>query len=112
MNGLMFYRQYLENIRENVINFQFDKLESKRYADILHRTMELSDLSYLETIFKNSIMDVSFFKGKSFLDTPVVLKSKLSSIMEIPDNLSGLFNDFVETEDDLILDISSLITAI
>ena len=79
MDGLLVYRQYLENIRGSIKNFKLPELESKEFMGILHRVNQIEDLSYIDVILKNAGLKLSFIGDRSFLDKKVVLKSKLDS---------------------------------
>ena len=117
MNGLMLYRQYLENIRSCILNFELDSLESKKYLDILSRMNEIEDMSYIDVILKNAGLDLSFIGDNSFLETPVVLKSKISEVFtiddieddEMQDAVSDYLGSFVAHEDSVMEKIDSIL---
>lgn len=117
MNGLMLYRQYLENIRSCILNFELDSLESKKYLDILSRMNEIEDMSYIDVILKNAGLDLSFIGDNSFLETPVVLRSKISEVFtiddieddEMQDAVSDYLGSFVAHEDSVMEKIDSIL---
>lgn len=117
MNGLMLYRQYLENIRSCILNLELDSLESKKYLDILSRMNEIEDMSYIDVILKNAGLDLSFISDNRFLETPVVLKSKISEVFttddieddEMQDAVSDYLGSFVAYEDTVMDKIDSIL---
>ena len=113
MDGLLVYRQYLENIRGSIKNFKLPELESKEFMGILHRVNQIEDLSYIDVILKNAGLNLSFIGDRSFLDKKVVLKSKLGSYFEesvdmdatMKSALSDYMSIFMSEEDEIIKDI-------
>lgn len=121
MNGLMLYRQFLENIRNSINNYDLNELEAKDYLSILSRVNEIEDLTYIDVILKNAGLDLSFISNNDFLHTPVELKSRLGEVMckeeifeeEIEDEMQEAFseylNNFVSSEDTIISKIEELL---
>ena len=69
MNGLMLYRQFLENIRDSIDNYDLNKLEAKDYLSILSRVNEIEDMTYIDVILKNAGLDLSFISNDDFTYT-------------------------------------------
>lgn len=121
MNGLMLYRQFLENIRDSIDNYDLNKLEAKDYLSILSRVNEIEDMTYIDVILKNAGLDLSFISNDDFLHTPVELKSKLGEVIcneeifeeeigeEMQEAYSDYLNNFVSSEDDIISKIDEIL---
>ena len=121
MNGLMLYRQFLENIRDSISNYDLSELEAKDYLSILSRVNEIEDMTYIDVILKNAGLDLSFISNNDFLHTPVELKSKLGEVIcneeifeeevgeEMQEAFSEYLNNFVSSEDDIISKIDELL---
>lgn len=121
MNGLMLYRQFLENIRDSIENYDLNKLEAKDYLSILSRVNEIEDMTYIDVILKNAGLDLSFISNDDFLHIPVELKSRLGEVIcneeifeeeigeEMQEAYSDYLNNFVSSEDDIISKIDELL---
>ena len=121
MNGLMLYRQFLENIRDSIENYDLNKLEAKDYLSILSRVNEIEDMTYIDVILKNAGLDLSFISNNDFLHMPVELKSRLGEVIcneeifeeeigeEMQEAYSDYLNNFVSSEDDIISKIDELL---
>ena len=113
MDGLLVYRQYLENIRGSIKNLKLPELESKEFMGIIGRVNQIEDLSYIDVILKNAGLNLSFIGDRSFLDKKVVLKSKLDVYFEdsvdmnsaMKSALSEYMSMFISEEDEIIKDI-------
>lgn len=114
----MIYRQYLENIREDICNFELEELQSKHFLDILRRVHEIEDLSYIDIVLKSAGLDISFIDNKDFLYKKVQVKSKLSNIYienntevneDMQDALSEYLSQFTSKEDAVLLKLNSIL---
>lgn len=95
MDGLLLYKQYLENVRKDILNYELTVLDSKKFLDILNRVHEIEDLSYIDTILKSAGLDLSFWNSKDFLE----------KLVEVKSNLGKLYvDDFLLEEDAEVLD--------
>ena len=95
MDGLLLYKQYLENVRKDILNYDLTVLDSKKFLDILNRVHEIEDLSYIDTILKSAGLDLSFWGSKEFLD----------KLVEVKSNLGKLYvDDFLLEEETEVLD--------
>lgn len=116
MDGLLVYRQYLENIRLNINNLKLPELESKEFMGILNRVNQIEDLSYIDVILKNAGLNLSFIGNKDFLNKKVVLKSKLDKYFDtavdmnsaMKSALSDYMSIFISNEDEIIQDIEEI----
>ena len=94
----MLYRQYLENIRESILNYSLSELKDKDFISILKREKEIEDLSYIDVILKNAGLNISFIGNEDFLKTPVVLKSKLDILYDkntVKDGMQEGLSDYL-----------------
>lgn len=114
----MIYRQYLENIREDICNFELEELQSKHFLDILRRVHEIEDLSYIDIVLKSAGLDISFIDNKDFLYKKVQVKSKLSNIYiedntevneDMQDALSEYLSQFTSKEDAVLSKLNSIL---
>lgn len=113
----MLYRQYLENIRLSISNYDLPELKSKEYLMILQRVKDIEDLSYIDVILKNAGLDLSFMGDKSFLSTPIKLTSKLDKLFEedsevdndMQEALSEYLTGFISKEDDVLSKIDNIL---
>ena len=115
----MLYRQYLENIRDSIDNYDLDSLEDKNYLSILARVSEIEDMSYIDTILKNAGLDLSFISNNDFLYKPIELKSKLGEVFieeifeeEVSEEMKEAYLDylsnFVDEDDSIISKLEGL----
>lgn len=114
----MIYRQYLENIREGICNFELEELQSKHFLDILRRVHEIEDLSYIDIVLKSAGLDISFIDNKDFLYKKVQVKSKLSNIYiedntevndDMQDALAEYLSQFTSKEDAVLSKLNSIL---
>lgn len=110
VNGLLLYRQYLENIRVSLVNCDLKELESKKFLDIMKREKEIEDIIYIDEILKKAGLNIFFLKGTDFISQKVKLKSKLGKVFgfDKDDYRTELLNDFLSDEDDIIERINSM----
>ena len=99
MQGLLVYKQYLENIRNNIHNYDLEELKSSKFLDILTRSQKIQDLSYLDAVFSHAGLDMSFFDSEDFLQIPVQVKS---SILEFILDEDESYEDIDELNDSIV----------
>lgn len=112
MNGLLLYRQYLENIRMSLVNCELEELKSKKFLDIISREKEIEDIIYIDVILKKAGLNVSFLNGNDFISQKVKLKSKLSEVLgfDSDDSRNDILSQFISEEDSIIEELNSLFT--
>lgn len=112
MNGLLLYRQYLENIRMSLVNCELEELKSKKFLDIISREKEIEDIIYIDVILKKAGLNVSFLNGNDFISQKVKLKSKLSDVFgfDSEDSRNDILSQFISEEDSIIEELNSLFT--
>ena len=117
LDGLMVYRQYLENVRGSINNFVLPELKSKEFMGITQRVAEIEDLSYIDVILKNAGLEISFIGDRKFLNEKVVLKSKLDRYFDdetfvkdttMKSALSEYMSMFIIEEDEIIDSIEEI----
>lgn len=118
-NGLMLYRQFLENIRDSIQNYDLDSLEKKDYLSILSRVNEIEDMTYIDVILKNAGLDLSFISDTNFLYTPVELQNKLSEVIEeeifegdeeLEEAYNEYLNNFISKEEEILSKIDDIVS--
>ena len=98
VDGLLLYKQYLENVRKDILNYDLSTLDSKRFLDILKRVHEIEDLSYIDTILKSAGLDLSFWNSKEFLNKIVEVQSNLGKYYVdefITEEETEVLNDYI-----------------
>lgn len=116
LDGLLVYRQYLENVRSSVKNYNLSELESKNFMDIIDRVNQIEDLAYIDVVLKNAGLNLSFIGDRKFLDEKVVLKSKLTEVLykdrdmdeTMRAALSNYMSIFMIEEDSIIDEIQEI----
>ena len=98
MDGLLLYKQYLENVRKDILNYDLSTLDSKKFLDILKRVHEIEDLSYIDTILSSAGLDLSFWNSKDFLNKVVEIQSNLGKLYideYITEEETEVLNDYI-----------------
>ena len=111
MDGLLVYRQYLENVRSSVKNYDLSELESKNFMDIVERVNQIEDLAYIDVVLQNAGLNLSFIGDRKFLDEKVVLQSKLTDVLykgrDMDETMRAAISDYMSIfmlEEDSIID--------
>ena len=92
MDGYTAYIQYLENIRKELKNCEMECVRSRNILKIFKRVDDIEDLAYIDIVFKEAGLDISFFGEREFLSKKV--KKREKSLMD-----SGEFFNSVELLD-------------
>lgn len=103
MNGLLLYREYLNNVSACVINYELPKIETKELRGILEVAKDIEDLAYLDKILSLAGSNGMFDKDKDFIKKVVRLESKLKNIMNVEyiENIISL-DSLYDIEDSII----------
>ena len=111
LDGLLVYRQYLENVRSSVKNYDLSELESKNFMDIVERVNQIEDLAYIDVVLQNAGLNLSFIGDRKFLDEKVVLQSKLTDVLykdrDMDETMRAAISDYMSIfmlEEDSIID--------
>lgn len=116
MNGLILYKQYLENVMASVKNYELPKSKNKTYLDALSLSKEIEDLAYLDMAFSNAGVEISYLGEKDFLRKPVNVVSKMEKMIDIStfdDSIRDIvienFRNNVDEEEDSISELNKLL---
>lgn len=103
MNGLLLYREYLNNVSSCLINYDIPKIEIKELSDILDIAKDIEDISYLDKILSLAGNNGLFDKDKEFIKKLVRLESKLKKFMDVSsiENIMSL-DSLYDIEDSII----------
>lgn len=104
MNGLLLYREYLNNVTSCIVNYDIQKIESKSLSGVLDVAKDIEDLAYLDKILLLAGSGGLFDKNKEFINKSVRLESKLKNYVDIGDLESVISLDSLYDIEDSILD--------